>query len=118
MKRRPDDKMRDFNEELFYDLRQKSEPVAKALLKSVRDDRVAKWRIVKDEAFTSLSLLNDLLEQGLPKQVYEDADKLINPYRFEIAKKSLDGGDAALNKLSQASRPPARASTTTPTATR
>lgn len=102
MKRRPDDKMRDFNEELFYDLRQKSEPVAKALLKSVRDDRVAKWRIVKDEAFTSLSLLNDLLEQGLPKQVYEDADKLINPYRFEIAKKSLDGGDAALNKLSQA----------------
>ena len=46
MKRRPDDKMRDFNEELFYDLRQKSEPVAKALLKSVRDDRVAKWRIV------------------------------------------------------------------------
>lgn len=79
MKRRPDDKMRDFNEELFYDLRQKSEPVAKALLKSVRDDRVAKWRIVKDEAFTSLSLLNDLLEQGLPKQVYEDADKLINP---------------------------------------
>lgn len=62
MKRRPDDKMRDFNEELFYDLRQKSEPVAKALLKSVRDDRVAKWRIVKDEAFTSLSLLNDLLE--------------------------------------------------------
>ena len=25
-----------------------------------------------------------------------------NPYRFEIAKKSLDGGDAALNKLSQA----------------
>ncbi len=102
MKRRPDDKMRDFNEELFYDLRQKSEPVAKALLKSVRDDRVAKWRIVKDEAFTSLSLLNDLLEQGLPEQVYEDADKLINPYRFEIAKKSLDGGDAALNKLSQA----------------
>lgn len=102
MKRRPDDKMRDFNEELFYDLRQKSEPVAKALLKSVRDDRVAKWRIVKDEAFTSLSLLNDLLEQGLPKQVYEDADKLINPYRFEIAKKSLDGGGAALNKLSQA----------------
>lgn len=102
MKRRPDDKMRDFNEELFYDLRQKSEPVAKALLKSVRDDRVAKWRIVKDEAFTSLSLLNDLLEQGLPKQVYEDADKLINPYRFEIAKKSLYGGDAALNKLSQA----------------
>lgn len=102
MKRRPDDKMRDFNEELFYDLRQKSEPVAKALLKSVRDDRVAKWRIVKDEAFTSLSLLNDLLEQGLPKQVYEDADKLINPYRFEIAKKSLDGGDAALNKPSQA----------------
>lgn len=94
--------MRDFNEELFYDLRQKSEPVAKALLKSVRDDRVAKWRIVKDEAFTSLSLLNDLLEQDLPKQVYEDADKLINPYRFEIAKKSLDGGDAALNKLSQA----------------
>lgn len=63
---------------------------------------MAKWRIVKDEAFTSLSLLNDLLEQGLPKQVYEDADKLINPYRFEIAKKSLDGGDAALNKLSQA----------------
>ena len=58
MKRRPDDNMRDFNEELFYDLRQKSEPVAKALLKSVRDDRVAKWRIVKDEAFTSLSLLN------------------------------------------------------------
>lgn len=102
MKRRPDDKMRDFNEELFYDLRQKSEPVAKALLKSVRDDRVAKWRIVKDEAFTSLSLLNDLLAQGLPKQVYEDADKLINPYRFEIAKKSLDGGDAALNKPSQA----------------
>lgn len=102
MKRRPDDKMRDFNEELFYDLRQKSEPVAKALLKSVRDDRMAKWRIVKDEAFTSLSLLNDLLEQGLPKQVYEDADKLINPYRFEIAKKSLDGGGAALNKLSQA----------------
>lgn len=63
MKRRPDDKMRDFNEELFYDLRQKSEPVAKALLKSVRDDRVAKWRIVKDEAFTSLSLLNDLLNR-------------------------------------------------------
>ena len=63
---------------------------------------MAKWRIVKDEAFTSLSLLNDLLEQGLPKQVYEDADKLINPYRFEIAKKSLDGGGAALNKLSQA----------------
>lgn len=107
MKRRPDDKMRDFNEELFYDLRQKSEPVAKALLKSVRDDRVAKWRIVKDEAFTSLSLLNDLLEQGLPKQVYEDADKLINPYRFEIAKKSLDGGDAASTSSRRRSRPPA-----------
>ena len=119
MKRRPDDKMRDFNEELFYDLRQKSEPVAKALLKSVRDDRVAKWRIVKDEAFTSLLALNDLLEQGLPKQVYEDADKLINPYRFEIAKEEprwrRRGPQQAPRRRS---RPPARASTTTPTATR
>ena len=118
MKRRPDDKMRDFNEELFYDLRQKSEPVAKALLKSVRDDRVAKWRIVKDEAFTSLSLLNDLLEQGLPKQVYEDADKLINPIDSRLPRRASMAATRPSTSSRRRSRPPARASTTTPTATR
>lgn len=41
-------------------------------------------------------------DAGIAQMCDEDADKLINPYRFEIAKKSLDGGDAALNKLSQA----------------
>ena len=90
MKRNPDDKMRDFDEELFYDLRQKSEPVAKALLKSVRDERVAKWRVVKDEAFTSLALLNDLQEK-LPEQVYEDLKSLVTPYELEKAKKELKG---------------------------
>ncbi len=103
MKRQPDDKMRDLNEELFYDLRQNSEPVAKALLKSVRDERVAKWRVVKDEAFTSLTLLNDLRKQGLPDQVCDDLESLFTPYEFEKVKKEPEGmeGDARM-KLMQA----------------
>lgn len=102
MKRRPDDKMRDFDEELFYDLRQKSEPVAKALLKSVRDERVAKWRVVRDEAFTSLTLLNDLRKQGLPEHVCDDLEALVTPYEFEKVKKEPKGTEGARKKLMQA----------------
>ncbi len=102
MKRPPEIKMRDYNEESFYDLRQKSEPVAKALLKSVRDDRVARWPVVRDEAFTSLSLMNDLLEQGLSEQIYDDIEFLTVPHEFEQMKKGLKDAEVAQKKLMQA----------------
>lgn len=102
MKRPPDDKMRDYDEETFYDLRQKSEPVAKALLKSVRDERVAKWGVVKDEAFTSLSLLNDLREQGLPERVRDDLEALIDPCGSERPNDGREGTEAIRKRLKQA----------------
>ena len=60
MKRQPGEKMRDLDEEEFYDLRQSCEPVAKALIVSVHSKEVSSWKIVKGEAFTALSLYNNL----------------------------------------------------------
>ncbi len=64
MKRDPAEKMRDLNEEGFYDLRQSSEQVAKALIASVRTEEVESWHIVKGGAFTALALFNDLTGKG------------------------------------------------------
>lgn len=81
MKRLPSNKMRNLDEEYFYDLRQSTEPVAKAILLSVKTDEVSSWRIVKEEAFTSLTLLDALELQGLPKAVAEDLEARIGGYK-------------------------------------
>lgn len=80
MKRAPSTKMRDLDVEHFYDLRQSTEPVAKALLLSVKNAEVSSWRVVKNEAFTSLTLLKDLEEEGLPQAIVEDLDSRISGY--------------------------------------
>lgn len=80
MKRQPASKMRDLDEERFYDLRQNSEPVAKALLQSARSQEVASWPVVKKEAFTSLTLLSDLKDQGLPEAIVGDLEARVSGF--------------------------------------
>lgn len=83
MKRRPATKMQDLNEESFYDLRQSCEPVAKSLLKSARTREISGWSVVKKEAFTSLTLLNDLKEQGLPEGIANDLENRVGRIKDE-----------------------------------
>lgn len=78
MKRCPSTKMRDLNVERFFDLRQSTEPVAKALLLSVKTEEVAKWSVVKNETFTSLTLLNALEDGGLPGSVVGDLESRVS----------------------------------------
>ncbi len=75
MARPPEEKMIDLNAENYFDLRQRCDPVAKTLLKSVRTEEVATWKAVKDKAFTSFTLLNDLTED-------EDSKDISEPGRF------------------------------------
>lgn len=83
MKRLPSSKMRDLNVERFFDLRQSTEPVAKALLLSSKTEEVSGWNVVKNEAFTSLTLLYVLEEEGLSEIVANDLESRIGGYREE-----------------------------------
>lgn len=101
MKRPSSAKMRDLNVERFFDLRQSTEPVAKALLLSVKTKEVAKWTVVKNEAFTSLTLLNALEEDGLPSPVFAELESRIsghgepNPLLDQAIALSCQGIDEA-----------------------
>ena len=78
MKRPASQKTVDLNVEKFYDLQANIDAVAKSLLFAVKKEAVARWRIVRQEAFTSLSLLEDLQEQqGLPASIADDLEKRI-----------------------------------------
>lgn len=78
MKRPPSQKTVDLNVERYYDLQAGADAVAKSLLFAVKKEAISKWRIVRQEAFTSLSLLDDLRErQNLPAAIADDAEKRI-----------------------------------------
>lgn len=101
MKRRPSTKMRDLDVERFFDLRQSTEPVAKALLLSVKTKEVAAWNVVKNETFTSLTLLGALEDDGLPNSVFSDLESRIsgrkepNPLLDQAIALSCQGIDEA-----------------------
>lgn len=78
MKRPASQKTMDLNVEKFYDLQANTDAVAKSLLFSIKKEAVASWRIVRREAFTSLTLLEDLRErQNLPAPIADDLEKRI-----------------------------------------
>jgi hypothetical protein len=74
MKRPPAEKLVDVNVEDYYDKLQVIEPAAKSLLKSVRDEHVQTWQIVRRRDIWAQPLLEDLKEQGLPEAVAADIE--------------------------------------------
>ena len=102
MKRPADEKMRDLNEENYLDQLLYCEPTAKALLKAVRGEEVSSWQIVHDEAFTSVSLLADLRDQGLPEMLADDVERLISSYFYESERRDEAQGQDPLDLLMSA----------------
>ncbi|MDO4538149.1 MAG: hypothetical protein Q4B54_08305 [Coriobacteriales bacterium] len=79
MKRPGLKKTEDLDVERFNDRRAEAEPAAKSLLFSARRKAVASWRIVKSQAFTSLSLVNSLEQDlGLPANVARELEQRVN----------------------------------------
>ncbi len=104
MMRLPDDKMADLNVELFYDLRQACEPVAKSLLASVRTQEVASWEMVKKEAFTSLTLLDNLAGEDDPSGLPPTDGSVLPAAVVDDVRELLEIQNQANDKLRHAVR--------------